>query len=106
MTDSIEREAAVRESLERSLGVVFTSDLAAHLKRDGVIVVAPTLSLLDCAVAIALDDKARVAAWLADGSVRRASEEERAHWPSEPQREWLAVVVQPFVLVQLQQANA
>lgn len=93
-------EASLRGQLERSLGFVVASDLAAHLKRDAVIVVAPTLSLIDCAVAMARDDAQRVSAWLADGSLRRASAQERARWPSERATEWLAVVVQPYVLVQ------
>lgn len=100
MTEENRREAELRAGLLRSLGSVFTSDLAAHLKRDAVIVVDPGISLIDCAVAIALDDKSKVASWMSSGALRRATEEERAHWPSEPTREWIAVVVQPFVLVQ------
>lgn len=100
MSEENQRESELRASLLRTLGAVYTSDLVAHLKRDAVIVVDSGISLIDCAVAIALDDKAKVAGWMSAGALRRATEDERAQWPSEPTREWLAVVVQPFVLVQ------
>jgi hypothetical protein len=103
MSDENQREAELRASLLRTLGSVcsvYSSDLVAHLKRDAVIVVDTGISLIDCAVAVALDDKAKVAQWLSAGALRRATDDERAQWPSEPTREWLAVVVQPFVLVQ------
>lgn len=100
MTTATSDADALRTQLGRSLGPVLASDLTAHLKRDGVIVVSANLSLIECAVAIARDDSARVAQWMKDGVVRRANDEERERWPSEQGRQWLAIVVQPFVLVQ------
>jgi hypothetical protein len=100
MSEESQRERDLRANLMRTLGPVYTSDLVAHLERDAVIVVDAGLSLIDCAVAIALDDKVKVADWLSAGAIRRATDDERAQWPSEPTREWIAVVVQPFVLVQ------
>ena len=100
MTTASTDTDALRAQLGRSLGSVLASDLTAHLKRDGVIVVGANLSLIECAVAIARDDSARVAQWMKDGTVRRANEQERESWPSEQGRQWLAIVVQPFVLVQ------
>jgi hypothetical protein len=99
-------DLSLRARLERSLGPVLASDLTAHLARNGVWIVGPQLSLLDCAVAIAEDDTESVSAWLADGSLRRPSPDERARWPADADRTWLAVVVQPFVLVQLQTGSA
>lgn len=86
--------------LQTECGEVFGSDLGAHLQRDVVLVVNAPLALLDCAVAIARDDTTAVSAWLAQGALRRPSPEERAAWPEATHRRWLAVVVQPFVLVQ------
>ncbi|MFO0629535.1 MAG: DUF2288 family protein [Polyangiales bacterium] len=76
------------------------SDLSAHLQRDVVLVVTAPLALLECAVAIASDDATAVSGWLASGALRRPSPDERASWPEASSRRWLAVVVQPFVLVQ------
>lgn len=90
----------MRARLEADAGEVFGSDLKAHLDRDVVVVVAPAASLLDCAVAVANDDSAAVSAWLADGTLRRPSAEERDAWRADATRRWLAVVVRPFVLAQ------
>jgi hypothetical protein len=91
---------AVKARLEQTAGPVFYSDLAAHLRRDAVFVVAPSLSLIECGVAVATDDLARVEGWVASGHLRKPTRAERAAWPDEPGRQWLAITVQPFVLVQ------
>lgn len=93
-------ELSVRGRLERDAGEVLGSDLKAHLARDAVLVVGPGRELIECAAAIAEDDAVAVAAWLADGTLRRPTDDERAAWPVDAARRWLAVVVRPFVLVQ------
>lgn len=98
MTD--DEKQALREKLEGEAGPVQGSDLAAHLRRDGVLVVSRELPLIECAVAIARDDRDAVSAWLASGALRRPSDDERAAWPDDDVRRWTAVVVRPFVLVQ------
>jgi hypothetical protein len=91
---------AIKIKLEQSAGLVFYSDLAAHLGRDAVFVVARSLSLVACGVAVATDDVERVERWVASGELRKPSRAEREAWPNEAGRRWLAVAVQPFVLVQ------
>lgn len=93
-------DAALRRSFEASAGPVYGSDLGAHLARAAVLVVAPTLSILDCAVALARDDAAAVHAWITSGALRRASDDEAREWPLDPTRRWVALIVRPFVLVQ------
>lgn len=91
---------AYRMQLERSLGPVGYSDLRAHLDRDSVFVVAAALSLIDCGVAVAMDNVQLVKSWLDSGELRKPSKAERAAWAANGGT-WTAVVVQPFVLVQL-----
>lgn len=91
---------AIRAKLEETLSPVLGSDLGAHLKRDGVFVVAVGHSLVACGIAIATDDSASVAVWLTNGTLRRPTAHERDSWPVDETRQWNAVVVQPFVLVQ------
>lgn len=98
MTD--DERAALRAKLGEEIGPVHGSDLGAHLRRDGVLVVDAGVSLLECAVAIAADDRSMVAAWLASGALRRPTDDERAAWPVDEARRWLAAIVRPFVLVQ------
>lgn len=91
---------AVRAKLEQTAGPVFYSDIAAHLARDAVFVIARSVSLIECGVAVGTDDVTRVEAWVASGELRKPSRAERDAWPNEAGRRWLSVVVQPFILVQ------
>lgn len=91
---------ATRLRLEETLGQVPYSDLAAHLKRDAVFVVHGTVSLVDCAVSVAMDDVELVKEWIDSGELRKPSRQERDAWPGCDGRLWWAVVVDPFVLIQ------
>lgn len=90
----------LRAGLERHCGPVIYSDLAAHLKRGAVFVVAPSLDLVKCGLAIARDDRASVERWISSGELRRPSPDELERWPGDEGRTWISVVVQPYVLVQ------
>lgn len=90
----------LRARLAESLGPVLFSDLRAHLARGAVLVVRGDAVLLDCALGVARDDVPSVKAWLESGVLTRPTVEEHAAWARAEGRRWLAVVVQPFVLVQ------
>lgn len=90
----------LRARLAESLGPVLFSDLRAHLARGAVLVVHPDAALLDCALGVARDDVASVRAWLERGVLGRPSAEQQSAWAHAEGRRWLAVVVQPFVLIQ------
>ncbi len=91
---------AVRSQLEKRVGPVQYSDLRAHLERDCVFVVRADLDLIDCGVAVALDDVDQVGGFVASGQLRKPSQRERDEWPLDEARRWVAIVVQPFVLIQ------
>jgi hypothetical protein len=91
---------ATRLRLEENLGQVQFSDLRAHLDRDAVFVVEGTLSLMDCAVSVAMDDVELIQGWISSGELRKPSRQERVDWPGREAPLWWAVVVAPFVLVQ------
>lgn len=88
----------LRTKLRASAGPVQYSDLAAHLRRQAVFVV-DGIELIECGAAIATDDRAAIERWLDGGQLRRPSPAELEAWPSAAERRWLALVVQPFVLV-------
>jgi hypothetical protein len=94
----------VRSKLRGEVLSSYWEDLAPHQQRGGLLLLAPALDLLDVAVAVANDDKQRVANWLASGSLRRASEQDRARYESDAEEEagvpFQFVVVQPWVLAQ------
>jgi hypothetical protein len=91
---------ALRDNLQKSLGPVFFTDFRGMLARDQVFVVAATLTLVECGVAIAMDDVEKVQAWIGDGRLRKPSRAERDAWPKDASRQWMSLVVQPFVLLQ------
>lgn len=95
----------MRESLLASLGPVEFSDLRAHLARGSVIVVDPSLDLLEVGEAIAKDESTRVQAWIEAGLIGKPSLEQLARWEKIEGPAWLSVVVQPFVLVREQPAT-
>jgi hypothetical protein len=89
----------MRERLAAHLGEVFWSDLRAHSARDALILVGGDLDLLDVGVAIATDDAARVAAWIAAGLVSKPSAGDLAAMAAEEHDVFVSLIVQPFVLV-------
>ena len=91
---------AIRQRLEESLGPVGVDVLLPHLARDAVFVVDASVDLIDCGVAVGMDDVDAVRGWIERGLLRKPSRAERARWPEEPERRWRSVVVQPFVLIQ------
>lgn len=100
MEGSKPEAAAVRDALEKSVGPVTYADLRAHLARDVVFVVDARASLIDCGVAIATNDVRSVERLIAAGALRRPTPDEQRAWSEAVARQWLAIVVQPFVLVQ------
>jgi len=97
---SMSRREATRLRLQETQGVVMYADLAAHLERNAVFIVSQSVSLLECAVAVAMDDTEVVQAWIERAELRRPSKRELESWPKEQEHRWRAVVVQPYVLMQ------
>jgi len=64
-----------------------------------VLQIAAQLDLIEVAYAFAKDDKATVAAWLAQGLVGRVAAEQAQLWYQQQATLW-AVVISPWVLVQ------
>ena len=90
----------LQSKLSEDMGVISWPELERHFARGAVIVAAPGLALLDVAQAMALDDAAVLASWLADGKVCRATDEHARSW-SISRPDLRAVVVAPWVVVQV-----
>lgn len=89
----------MQSTLEASLGPIAFSYLRAHVARDAVIVVAQSLDLLVVAEAVARDDKAAVASWIAQGKLGKPTLDALERWARATGDIGVSVVVQPFVLV-------
>jgi hypothetical protein len=95
-------EADVAAKIAADLLVTDFAALRPHAARGALIVVAPTLRLVDVGVAVARNRSAVVALWLAEGLLRKPTPAELLAWeatPSEPRFRF--VIVQPYVLTEL-----
>jgi hypothetical protein len=81
------------------MGPIAFSDLRAHLARGAVVIVDPSLDLLEVGEAVARDDKGRVEDWITRGLLRKPSLETIEAWSKVTGLAWTTLVVQPFVLL-------
>ena len=89
-----------REELAGKIDLTDWFALRAHLERGGVIVVDNLLDLVEVAVAVAGDDVKRIEEWVSKGLVGKPSAQEIEQWDAEQGKEFLCLIVSPFVLVQ------
>ncbi len=98
---AISLEEGIERRLRETKGPVAFSSLVEHLERDGLFIVASSVDIISCWVAVATDDVERVTAWIAGGQLRKPTQAERDHWRDRaPTDLFVAIIVQPFVLVQ------
>lgn len=92
------------EPLETKLNLetarVAWSELARHFASGKVIRVAAELDLIHVATAVAQDEAVRVGRWMSADRVAPVSDAEARAWQEADAVLW-AVVVKPFVLVQV-----
>ncbi|MBW4466735.1 MAG: DUF2288 domain-containing protein [Pegethrix bostrychoides GSE-TBD4-15B] len=91
----------LRSELAETLDEAEWEWLMPHAKRDAIVMVASELDLLDVGVAIANDDKASVEGWIGQQQLYKPSPEQLSDWGSDPTRRFKALIVQPYVLVQM-----
>lgn len=87
-----------REKLSEERAVTDWRSLGPHHERQCLFIVAGGVDLLDAAVAVAEDDSAAVAAWLAQGALARPTDDEAAAWAEAPDTRFEFLIAQPFVL--------
>jgi hypothetical protein len=88
------------KKLREGFGDSEWQDLAPHAARDALIVVHPSLDLLQVGEAIASDNAPLVSKWMNGGLVRKPTLEELERWnrATNPQT-FSTLIVQPFVLI-------
>lgn len=88
------------EQFKQDLAEVPWKDLRIHLQRDAIVLVAEGLVLLDVAVAVAEDDKARVEGWVAAGELSKPTAAQVCAWEKQLDKSFQMLIVQPFILLQ------
>ena len=90
----------LREELEQALEQTEWNALIPHSQRDGIVVVANPLPLVEVGLKIAQDDSVMLERWLQQGLVTKPTPIQLESWNSEPKRKFKILIVQPYVLVQ------
>ena len=90
----------LRARLRNEIHRVDWKPLATHARRGGLILVDARLELLDVAVAVALDDSARVREWMEQRQLAKPTEAQIDSWEDEIEERFSVVIVQPYVLAQ------
>ncbi|MEX5744802.1 DUF2288 domain-containing protein [Massilia sp. X63] len=99
MKTNPEKDTELHDKINRETGRIKWSELSRHFAGGNVIYVSEELDLIEVALRIAHDDKARVGKWMAAGTVAKVSDLQAQTWTAADATLW-ASVVSPFVLVQ------
>jgi hypothetical protein len=91
----------LRAQLQSELAVMEWESLRPHAQRDGVIVVEPSLDLVEAGAAIAADQAETVQAWISAGLIHKPSSAELGQWNQEGAQGFQTLIVQPYVLIQV-----
>jgi hypothetical protein len=89
----------LRQKINLETGQLTWSELARHFARGTVVVVDPSLDLIEVAVQMCADNAARIEQWHQEGLLHRAQDEDARHWNEQQSTFWTCVVA-PWVLVQ------
>lgn len=96
-----EPENPVRAKLRTEVMAVTWSHLVPQFARGALLLLGPGADLLDVAEAMARDDRPALEAWLSEGALRRAADDDaRAFAGTESSSRFQCVIVQPWVLAQ------
>ena len=88
-----------KAQLSEELADVEWSSLIPHAQRDALIVVSPSLDLIDVAVAMANDNVSLVQQWISKQLIYKPSSDDLSSWNAHPAKKFSTLIVQPFVLV-------
>ncbi|HBA88462.1 MAG TPA: DUF2288 domain-containing protein [Geobacter sp.] len=89
-----------KEELAAKIDTADWQALRAHLERGGVVIVDPLLDLAEVGVALAKDDVKSVERWLSSGLIAKPSAQQIQSWDAEKGKNFLCLIVSPYVLAQ------
>ena len=90
----------LKTQLSEQLASIEWNLLIPHAQRDAVVIVKEELNLLDVGVAVAEDDSTAVQSWISQQLIYKPSVQDLSAWNSEPKKQFMTLIVQPFVLIQ------
>ena len=90
----------VKDRLEKELTTVDILALEPHYKRESLFFVDGSLDIVEVGAHVAVDDKAYVQEILSSTKLAKPNEEKMAKLKQDLQKQYLFVIVQPFVFAQ------
>ena len=93
-------EAITREKVNLETSIIAWQELQRFFDSGCAVFVASTLDLVDVAYQFSIDNKDQVAHWLQDKEIALVSDQQALEWLETDAEVW-AVVVKPWILVQL-----
>ena len=96
----------LKEQLSKDVDIAHWKWLSDHAQRDAVVIVNPSLELVDVGVAIATDNTQVVQRWIAEQLLIKPTEKEIIEWDAQVGKSFTSLIIQPFVLIQDNKNNA
>jgi hypothetical protein len=90
----------IQAQLTEEIAKIDWQSLIPHAQRDALILVSPSLNLIDVGIAMANDNVAIVQNWISQELIRKPFQEELSSWNILPDKEFTSLIIQPFVLIQ------
>lgn len=91
----------LKEDLGKMVDVAIWEWLSPHAARARVILVGAKLDIVDVGVALTEDNKQLVQSWIEDAWLRHPNADELSAWNGNKEKEFISLVVPPFVLVRI-----
>ena len=89
-----------REELALAVDEAEWGWLKAHLEREGLIIVALSLDIVEVGLALTIDDTAAIREWVEAKQLTKPSLEQITTWDRQRDKRFLSLIVTPFVLIQ------
>ena len=90
----------IKQKLTDDLMTTCWEGLAAHCKKDHLLLVSKELDIIDVAMRVAQDSVPHIEKWLVNEEIRKPSLNQITTWESSPEMEFDFLIVQPWVLIQ------
>ena len=93
-------EALLHAKLNQETAGIAWSELSRWFASGMVIAVSPDLDLIEVAAAMTRDDTVAVRQWMSAQRIAKVTDEQASTWLEQDRQVW-AIVIKPWILVQL-----
>jgi hypothetical protein len=95
----------IQNQLQDELADVTWTDLQPHSRRDAIIVVHESLSIIEVGIAIASDETRKVQVWIDEQLIQKPTSAQLSLWNQDPTQKFSTLIVSPYVLISTQLAG-